>query len=498
MLPLNHHDPMDVFDMLFARSDEDSIIALGSRRKDSKGGEPPHYLYPLRVRDRDEMLPTLFDYCIQETQYVMPNTLDAAALYGKAEETYRAGLESGKPEYFAAKNQFVKELCALYVDLDVGRDLHDIPPGHALGAVLQMTLDMQMVTPSFAALSGRGVYLLWLLRDENTIRPPANTPDNRQCWKLIEHEICTRLQGLKADPRALRLAQWLKRPGTIDSRTQSEVKYMTFGVNRLRDVPIYTLPELMDFFELHHTARVIDLAPAQKQIAGPGLVVPPKREPVRKVQAGKGSEPWRKRCDEIERLAQHRRGMPEGVRLVTLFHYHQAMEKYLAAVYRDEPGRGSRAHEEATAATLGLNKTFRPPLAESEVLAKVCHRHLGKGKLARNDTVALDLAVTETEARVLGLECLIPGRLKAELDARDMKLKAKARQVRERRRVEVDELIASGLRDRDVIAEMQRRYPLGQIAVSRAFVSARRKEALKQNPPWAFEGYIDPPPVTPE
>lgn len=491
---------MEIFDAIYGRSEEDSIIAIGSRRPDSDGGESPHFLYALRVKDREEMLPTIFEYLMEQSQYLVPNTLSDGALLGKPDEAFRAGLESRKPEYFAVKNQYVKELCALHVDLDVGRP-GGIQAGEALGKVMDRCLNLMLPTPSLAVLSGRGVYLLWLLRDETTIRPPANTPDNCQCWKLIENEICNRLRDLQADPRALRLAQWLKRPGTVDSKTKKEVIYMTFGVGSLRNVPLYRLSELMCFFDLHHTARLIDVAPSRKLIGAAGggycqTVKDEQREPIRKVRAGKGGEPWKCRCDEIERLSQHRRGMPEGVRLVTLWHYHQAMEKYLMTVYRDEASRGSRVHQEAVEATLRLNATFRPPLSVQEVLAKVCHRPSGRGKLARNDTVAMDLAVTETEARVLGLSSIAPGRLKAQMEALATKIKAKERQLRERRRDEVDALIVAGLRDRDIITEMERRHPLGDFPVSRAFVSVRRKEAMKRNPPWAFDGLADAPPVT--
>lgn len=491
MQPFNSQPPLEIFDLIYGRAEDDSIIALGSRRPIKDGAPAPHYLFPVRVADRYEMLPGLFEYCVEQTQYLMPNTLHESALLDKADEDFRVGLDRGKPEYFAAQNKHVRELCALYVDLDVGRP-GELRSGEAIGAVLDRCFALQLPTPSLAALSGRGVYLLWLLRDEKTMRPPPNTQDNRQCWKLIESEICLRLKDLKADRNATRPAQWLKRPGTIDTKTGLEVIYMTFGLNDLRNVPLYRLSELMQFFELHHTPRLIDIAPARREIGCPESAPLPKREPQRKVQPGKGAEPWKKRADEIERISQFRRGIPEGLRSLTLFHYFQNLFKYLGITYKNLPDEPGNPYQEATAATLRLNQTFRPPLPEQEVLAKICTKAPVRVKLARNDTIAESLGVTENEVRRLQLESIIPGKMKTELETQAAKIAKKNRQLKEERRKVVDKLLTEGLRDRDIIAEIERLYPLGEIRAGREYVSNRRKELMKKNPPWDFY-YSDPP-----
>lgn len=366
--PGHPQKPLAVFDLIYGRSDDDAIIAIGSRRPNRKGDVAPRYFYPLRVRDRHALLPTLFEYCIEQTQYLMPNTLHQRALMGKTDTFFREGLDREHPEYFQAKNRYVHELCAITIDLDVGRG-EGLTAGQALGCVFDLCLNHKMVWPSLVALSGRGAYLMFLLRNENSISPPPNTDDNAACWKLIVNEMLHRLDSLSADPNAKRLANWFKRPGTIDTNTGNEVVYMTFGVNSLSNVPLYRLSHLMKVFGLHHEPdpMAIDVRPAQaKQLAPPTPTSiasqrSQRREPVRKVKAGKGGEPYKRRANEIELLSQHRKGIHEGLRTTTLFHYFQALRASLGMTYRSEPDGKARAHQKALAAALSLNQTFRPP-----------------------------------------------------------------------------------------------------------------------------------------
>src|ERR1017187_2865928 len=120
-----------MFDTIFGRSRGESLIALGSRRlgapprsksrrSDDNAVEPPkafpHFLTVVRVEDRREWLPQIFEWKIENTQYVMPNTLRDSALYRPAAEYVESLLANDKPLYFKAMNHHVNELCAIAVD----------------------------------------------------------------------------------------------------------------------------------------------------------------------------------------------------------------------------------------------------------------------------------------------------------------------------------------------------------------------------------------------
>lgn len=484
--------PLDVFDAIYGRSDDDAIIAIGSRRPDKSGDEVPHYLYPLRVRDRYEMLPTLFEYCIDQTQYLMPNTLHQGALLNKPDALYREGLKQGRPRYFKATNHYVRELCAITIDLDVGRP-NTIKPGEAIGVVLQMCLDQKMVWPSLVALSGQGVYLMFLLRDEDDLRPPANTADNRARWRLVLEEILSRTQNLEADHKAKRLANWVKRPGTIDTKTGKEVVYLTLGINALSNVPLYRLSGLMQFFGLHHepAPKVIDACGhatiAAKQLPSSTDVVvrrAPRKEPVRKVRPGKGGEPYARRANEIELLSQHRKGMPEGQRTVTLFHYFQALRAQRLILYRNDDDGATRANQEAIDAALRLNQTFRPPLSGAEV-RRACRVKAGN-RMARSTTIAMDLKVQQAEIRSLKLTSIMPPALKSIALATNDRIKRKAKQYADRRRELVDEMLKKGMDARAILAEVRTHHQvLFGDKITRQFVYARRRKLEAEAPsPW--------------
>ena len=95
-LPGQGQLPLDIFDALYGQASEDAIIALGSRRplRNNPGGDAPHYLVPVQVKDRHEMLPEIFKYCVNQTQYLMPNTLTKHALHEFKRESNSAEINT--------------------------------------------------------------------------------------------------------------------------------------------------------------------------------------------------------------------------------------------------------------------------------------------------------------------------------------------------------------------------------------------------------------------
>lgn len=473
--------PMDIFDAIFGRCRPDSLIALGSRRADKTGSEAfPHFLCPVTVADRAEMLPIVFQHQVEHSQYLMPNTLAQTATKWPIQQHVESIRQGGQILYFAAKNKHVRELVAITIDLDVGRGPDDLTAGQALGASLDMSLRGELPLPSLCAFSGRGAYLMWLLRDVTDSRPPLNTRDNLATWQSCSAALWQRTRHLKADPNAKRLANWYKRPGTIDTKTGNLVVYMTFGAHDLGRIPTYTLPGLAATLEVHHEPLDTETPDPKAPIVRIGCPCPqpqpsltPKKRS-RVVKAGKGSEPSRVRIEEIERLNAYRGGFREGCRHMALVYYSQAVYRYWRVCGESVP----EPKRKALSAAVRLNRAFNPPLAPMEVEKAAESRLFLR---SRNATIARDLGVTEAEVSAVGLRSLLPLHIAQQRKAAETTAKAEARAKREAKAAAVD----AALVEHPELSDTEVARSLADWKLSREFVRSRRLRLAKIGQPIA-------------
>ena len=474
-------NPLDVFDAIFDGCPENAVIALGSRRPE-KGNEPfPHYLVPVRVGERHSLLPGIFEYLVEQTQYFCPDAFHER-IFLQPPSHYIEALQTHKPKYFPVVNNLVSHLAALFVDLDVGRD-NTVNAGVALGITLDAALNGIIPVPSFGALSGRGAYLLWVLRDTTGNNSPENTDDNCTLWQMCIRGLISRCASLnlKPDRKATRLCNWFKRPGTFDTKTGNEVIYTTFGVDSRSNIPVYTLPKLMNILSLHSAVSseiekpvIHDYSPSNEQhelekcrktfipIPRGGISGKPRNS-----QRGQGSQPSRTRFIEIESLNQHRGGFREGCRYNACWYYFHALREYKSIQYGS--GNSQRAFQEAVEETKKFNQTFHPPLSDGELHWVFC----GCKRLrVRNSSVVDVLSVTEKEADVLDLHSLCPPALKRE---RAMKTELECKEkrlLREKRRQIVDEMLKKGKRGFCIVEDCLKNYP--ELRITRRYVSERK------------------------
>jgi len=454
--------PLDVFGLIFGRCRPDSLIAIGSRRPTKKPPfhEAPHALLAVPVRAMREWLPEVFSWHLEHTQYLCPNAIHPRAVIGSS--VTEIGPHA-RARWFAASNDNVAELCALVVDLDCYKPPVSLDAAQALGVAVTMILKGVLPMPAMAAHSGRGAYLLWLLRDEGSDAPPPATPDNADTWKLVAEEIVRRTRDLGADPNARRLANWYKRPGTIDTKTGREVTYMTFGAGSPDAIPLHRLSALQAFLGVYHhqvDARD-DEPPADAPEALPATVTVnssyrsgrlPSDRRKRIAKPGRGGECARKRIGEIERLSAHRGGFREGVRAVAIWVYHISLRADLRTRSDGTMEGFQEANQEAVLRSCQFSRTFTPPLPRQEVLAQA--RKSGGGKDARYrfraETIAQMLDVTPAEAEALGLNAIAPAGVREA--ARNAELNAKDARQRERqeRRQQIEALIREGRTDSEI------------------------------------------------
>ena len=170
----------------------------------------------------------------------------------------------GRPKH---STDDLKYLCACYVDIDYYRINADF--GTVLGQVVSYP-DAGVIPPaSIIVRSGRGMWLLWFLRD-----PKQPEQAERAWWEKvvlyakIQRAIGERLSTLGADLQARDAARHIRVPGSLHTGSEKYVGWWIQGVGS--SVPTYELAELAQFFGVQvrplnpQVRRVFDEAGKEK------------------------------------------------------------------------------------------------------------------------------------------------------------------------------------------------------------------------------------------
>ncbi len=383
---------------LLSPFEPDQRVGFASRRPVKTTGKvAPHYLSAVSAREVWSWIPELWRYEMakSETLYWILQPLKPDLQLSGDPPTAENGF---RPQYFPARNGSVDAFASVPIDLDVGRP--GLPTsGAAVGVIADAVQAGRIPAPTFMAHSGRGAYAIWQLR-----QTVPNTPANRTRWRAIQLKLVslTDTLGLAPDPNALRQAQWLKLPGTLDTKTQIRVLYLPFMLHGAAP-PRYSLDELETALGLLPAPDVPAIEPAPDVPA----IEPASERIQRKLRRDKrhGGYVHSARITEIVALSNSRGGMAEGVRHMTLFYYYGFCRAEYACHF---PGSG-RAHEWAVARTVELNATFAPPLDGAEVMSAVRQAAVpGKLKHWQADTIARALQVAPSEAEALDLSAIAP------------------------------------------------------------------------------------------
>lgn len=244
--------------------DLDSILAI---HRDGRGyicfgRKPDPTNPPLDKFGNPKVWENLFSIQVNELRTMFPAFVDWLAFdsYFSISQFYRAAPyknpTTGLPDVWR-KEKHLAKLAACYADLDCGRP-ESIEPGATLTwrqaqHEAERLADNGIIPqPSIMARSGRGVYLIWLLRDEKDLRQlPHAWPEKVTLYKAINRALNEKLRShlLPADSHAIDAARVLRVPGSIHRGVSRRVTYV-IQLDEHGKGFVYTLPQLAATLDL--------------------------------------------------------------------------------------------------------------------------------------------------------------------------------------------------------------------------------------------------------
>lgn len=216
---------------------------IGFARKSAAGGF--ENLFSLQIAQVEAMFPALVPWLVKDAYFTVNGMHRAAPWKSKL---------TGLPDVWRQEKR-LKYLNACYVDLDVGREdgpgvtLEQRVTWRDAAAHLGKMMDAgELPQASLFARSGRGLYVFWLLHDEDDpSQPPRYWPESIAAYKNLQRHIARRLAHLAADVKAVDAARVLRVPGTMHGRAQAPAVYLIQKDARGRPYS-YTMRELARLF----------------------------------------------------------------------------------------------------------------------------------------------------------------------------------------------------------------------------------------------------------
>jgi hypothetical protein len=239
-LPLARLDSGHLNPILQIQRDPNVYVPFARKRRD---GEFEH-LGSMQVREMQNMFPVIAE-AVFENGYFGINGWHHPCPSSPSK------VIPGIP--VAIRNsKLLHRLNACYVDLDVGRDGFVGAQGMSahMASIKAFAMMRMGLLPkaSIMAMSGRGLYLIWLLRDDKEPKMPQRAwPEKLADYHAINQKLNVLLRELASDQKAMDAARVIRVPGSINTKSQKSVHYDTIRWGQDGSICLtYTLKELAD------------------------------------------------------------------------------------------------------------------------------------------------------------------------------------------------------------------------------------------------------------
>ena len=286
------------------------------------------------------------------------------------------------------KSVLLASLDACFADLDCYQ--MGVTTGTVLGLIWDMVQARKLPEPSVYVLSGRGAWVLFLLKTKSGEVVPATVP-NLEAWRTIQTWLGHTLADMGADANARDVSRICRVPGSTNAKSGEQVRYL-FSKARytLADLAAWVPPE-SPVLRAKQTARAVH----QKAAPPPAPSAPPARrlhmhERMELTPSERGFQTlYRERLAALQTLENSRGGFSEGQRFAAchlLSHFLRRLGNSDGAILQ---------------AVRDLADACEPPLPQDEV----AHAIETGAAFARisNRTIIERLHITPAERGMLNL-----------------------------------------------------------------------------------------------
>ena len=319
--------------------------------------------------------------------------------------------------------EYLRELNALFIDLDTYKT--DFTKEQILMNLNENYFWKNIPTPNFIIDSGRGLYLIWLIKKVPSMALPL--------WKAAEEYFYRTLKEFGADRQALDATRILRIPGSINPKTHTEVKIIDNYnyLYELREIQNEYMPELNE--------------KALKKRGRPKKVKYIYRE----------RNLYYARLQDLIKLCELREYDLKGHRELILFLY-----RYYLCYFTEDV-------EKSLNDTLELNNIFKQPLREKEVIgatksAETVFKDQNKNYKYKNETLINLLEISDEEQKemitIIDEEEYKRRKRLRNNKAYENKLKAKGKLTEKekisQRRIKIKDLLDKGLKQKDICSQL--------------------------------------------
>lgn len=318
--------------------------------------------------------------------------------------------------------EYLKELKAQFIDLDIYKT------GFTKEQIIMHLetdyFNKSIPRPNLIIDSGRGLYLIWLLKSVPSKALPL--------WKAVEEYLYRVLKPFGADRQALDPTRVLRVPGSINSKSKTTVSIIDEYdyIYDLREIQNEYLPELK---------------PKEKK----------KGRPSKKVFIHRERSLYYARIQDITKLCELREYDLKGHRELILFLY-----RYYLCYFLEDT-------QKALEDVLELNREFREPLRETEVIratrsAEKVYLSKDKDYKYKNETLIELLEITELEET--HMSTIISDKeykrrenirvKKAYQEKLKSEGKVSEKEKLSQRRAKIKDLLREGLKQKDICSQL--------------------------------------------
>ena len=256
--------------------------------------------------------------------------------------------------------EYLKELKALFIDLDTYKT--GFTKEQILMNLNENYFGKNIPIPNLIIDSGRGLYLIWLINKVPSMALPL--------WKAVEEYFYKTLKEFGADRQALDATRILRVPGSINSKTNTEVKIIDEYnyLYDLREIQNEYMPELSEKVSVR------------------------RGRPKKVLFVYRERSLYYARLQDIIKLCELREYDLKGHRELILFLY-----RYYSCYFTEDI-------EKALHDTLEVNSMFRQPLSEKEVIratrsAETVYKDQNKDYKYKNETLINLLEISDEEQK---------------------------------------------------------------------------------------------------